>query len=416
MVVLAFNCGSSSVKFGLFQGGPDGAAGGRRVQALARGHVDGVSTGDATVRLQIGERVEEARVPLAGYEAAVQHVLARLAASERAGLRPAAAVGHRVVHGADRFRHPVLIDDTVLAGLEALEDLAPLHNRPSLAGIRAARAVLGPRMPMVAVFDTAFHANLPDHALTYAIPYELANRHGIRRFGFHGLSYQSVLARYAEMTETPEAAATLVALHLGNGCSAAAIKEGRSVDTSMGFTPLEGLVMGTRAGDLDPAIVEYLTRREAVPVDTVAEWLNSRSGLLGLSGLSSDMRVLLEREGDHPGARLAIAVFCYRARKYIGAYLAALGGAQAVVFTGGIGEHSPEIRARICAGMDWCGLRLDPARNAAAVGAEGCVSPPDAPLKAYVIAAAEEPVIAREAASCVARSNGRASEVRSRSS
>jgi acetate kinase len=161
--------------------------------------------------------------------------------------------------------------------------------------------------------------------------------------------------------------------------------------------------MGTRSGDLDPAIVEYLTRREAVPVETVGEWLSSRSGLLGLSGLSSDMRALLAREGDHPGARLALAVFCYRARKYVGAYLAALGGAQAVVFTGGIGEHAPGIRARICAGMDWCGLRLDPARNAAAVGAEGCISPREAALKAYVIAADEEPIIARETASCVAR-------------
>jgi acetate kinase len=256
---------------------------------------------------------------------------------------------------------------------------------------------------MVAGFDTAFHASLPDHASSYAIPRELADRHGIRRFGFHGLSYQSVLARYAEMMGTAQEAARLVVLHLGNGCSAAAIKGGRSIDTSMGFTPLEGLVMGTRAGDLDPAIVEYLTRREAVPVDTVGEWLNARSGLLGLSGLSADMRLLLAREGDHPGARLAIAVFCYRARKYIGAYLAALGGAQAVVFTGGIGEHSAEIRARICAGMDWCGLRLDPVRNAA--GTEGGVSPPDATLKAYVIAADEESVIARETASCVTRSS-----------
>ena len=256
---------------------------------------------------------------------------------------------------------------------------------------------------MVAVFDTAFHASIPDYASSYAISRELAERDEIRRFGFHGISYQSVLARYCEMTRTPKEAATLVALHLGNGCSAAAIKGGRSVDTSMGFTPLEGLVMGTRSGDLDPAIVEYLTRREAVPVETVGEWLSSRSGLLGLSGLSSDMRVLLAREGDHPGARLALAVFCYRARKYLGAYLAALDGAPAVVFTGGIGEHAAEIRARICAGMDWCGLRLDPARNAAAVGAEGCISPPDAALKAYVIAAAEEHVIARETASCVAR-------------
>jgi acetate kinase len=406
MAILALNCGSSSVKFGLFQlkqGAPPRDRPGHGGERLADGLVDGLSTRDSLVRLRIGERVEETRIPLEGHEAAVRHVLARLAAGASGGLFPLEAVGHRVVHGGNRFRHPVLIDDEVVVAIEALEELAPLHNRPSLAGIRTARAVLGPGVPMVAVFDTAFHASIPDHASSYAISRELADRHGIRRFGFHGISYQSVLARYCEMTRTPKEAATLVALHLGNGCSAAAIKGGRSVDTSMGFTPLEGLVMGTRSGDLDPAIVEYLTRREAVPVGTVGEWLSSRSGLLGLSGLSSDMRALLAREGDHPGARLAIAVFCYRARKYIGAYLAALGGAQAVVFTGGIGEHSPEVRARICAGMDWCGLRLDPARNAAAVGAEGCISPPTAVLKAYVIAADEEPIIARETASCVAR-------------
>jgi len=401
MAILALNCGSSSVKFGLFQFN-QGTTPGERDQGLADGQVDGLSAGDAVFHLRIGERVEETRVPLEGHEAAVRHLLARLAAGGRGGLPPLKAVGHRVVHGGNRFRHPVLIDDEVVVAVEALEELAPLHNRPSLAGIRTARAVLGPGVPMVAVFDTAFHASIPDHASRYAIPGELTERHGIRRFGFHGISYQSVLARYCEMTRTPREAATLVAFHLGNGCSAAAIKGGRSVDTSMGFTPLEGLVMGTRSGDLDPAIVEYLTRREAVPVDTVGEWLSARSGLLGLSGLSSDMRALRAREGDHPGARLALAVFCYRARKYLGAYLAALGGAQAVVFTGGIGEHAPEIRARICAGMDWCGLRLDAARNAAAVGAEGCISPPTATLKAYVIAAGEEHVIARETASCVA--------------
>ena len=402
MVVLALNCGSSSVKFALFEVRPD-APPGERGQVLADGQVDGLSTGDTIVRVRRGGQVDEARTRVEGHEAAVRLVLARLA-DERAGLPPIAAVGHRVVHGGTRYRHPVPIDDEVVAGLEALAKLAPLHNRPSVEGIRTARAALGPAVPMVAVFDTAFHASIPDHASSYAIPRELADRHEIRRFGFHGISYQSVLARYCEMTRTPREAATLVALHLGNGCSAAAIKGGRSVDTSMGFTPLEGLVMGTRSGDLDPAIVEYLARREAVPVETVGEWLSLRSGLLGLSGLSSDMRALLAAEGDHPGARLAIAVFCYRARKYVGAYLAALGGAPAVVFTGRIGERSPEIRARICAGMEWCGLRLDPARNAAAVGAEGCISPPDAALKVYVIAADEEPVIARETASCVAQS------------
>jgi acetate kinase len=196
----------------------------------------------------------------------------------------------------------------------------------------------------------------------------------------------------------PPERATLIALHLGNGCSATAIREGRSVDTSMGFTPLEGLVMGTRSGDLDPALLGYLARREGVPVETVEEWLNERSGLEGLSGLSRDMRRLLAEEAAHMGARLAIDVFCYRARKYVGAYLAAMGGAHAVVFTGGIGENSPEIRARVLAGMEWCGLRLDPARNATVVGVEGRISPPDASLPAYVIPTDEELVIARETA------------------
>jgi acetate kinase len=403
MAILALNCGSSSVKFGLFRldrGAIPRHRPGHDGHRLADGLVDRILTGDTVARIRIGEQVEETRVPLEGQAAAVRHVLTRLMPEGRAGLPSIDAVGHRVVHGGTRFRDPVLIDEEVAVAIEGLEDLAPLHNRPSLAGIRTARAVLGPGMPMVAVFDTAFHASLPEHASRYAIDRELATRHDIRRFGFHGISYQSVLTRYCEMTRTPAEAATLVAFHLGNGCSAAAIKNGHSADTSMGFTPLEGLVMGTRSGDLDPAIVEYLSRREGVPVRTVGKWLTSESGLLGLSGLSSDVRTLLGREGDHAGARLALAVFCYRARKYLGAYLAALGGARAVVFTGGIGEHAPEIRARICAGMDWCGLSLDPARNAA-VGVEGCISPPDAALKAYVIATDEEQIIARETASCV---------------
>ncbi len=399
MNVLAINCGSSSVKWGLFA---VAVAGGRglAVRRHAHGRIEPLGSAARVHAERDGAEPLDTTQAVPDHAGGVDQVAEWLGT---AGL-PVAAVGHRVVHGADRFRRAVLIDDEVVAGIEALEELAPLHNRPSLAGIRAARAGLGPRLPMVAVFDTAFHAGLPDHAVHYALPQDLAADHGVRRYGFHGLSYQSVLTRYSKLTGTPQAAATLVALHLGSGCSAAAIEKGRSVDTSMGFTPLEGLVMGTRSGDLDPAIVEYLARRAAVPAETVGEWLSTRSGLLGLSGLSADMRVLLAREGDHPGARLAIAVFCYRARKYLGAYLAALGGAQAVVFTGGIGEHSPEIRARICGGMDWCGLRLDPARNAATVGTEGCLSPPNAPLKAYVIPADEEAVIAGETASCLASS------------
>jgi acetate kinase len=389
MIILALNCGSSTVKFRLVDVDP-AAPQGEQAGDLTRGTVEVVPRGGARTR-----------VPEQGHAAAVGQVIARVI-EDRAGRAAVAAVGHRVVHGGDRFTESTLIEAPVLAGLEDLEELAPLHNGPSVAGIRAARGLLGPQMPMVAVFDTAFHASLPERASRYAIPSHLARRHGIRRFGFHGISYQSVLSRYCGLTGTPSEQATLVALHLGNGCSATAIKDGRSADTSMGFTPLEGLVMGTRSGDLDPALVGYLARKEGVGVEIVEEWLNAASGLLGLSGLSPDMRTLLAQESVHSGARLAIEIFCYRARKYIGAYLAALGGAPAVVFTGGIGENSPEVRARILEGMEWCGLRLDSALNAAAVGIASRLGPPDSPVQAYVIPTDEERVIAQETARCVA--------------
>jgi acetate kinase len=375
MIVLALNCGSSSVKFQLLEvpaAGPE--------RRLARGTVEGVG---------------EAAVP--DHAMAVRRVL------EELGSRAASieAVGHRVVHGGPRFTEPTLVDDAVVEAIEALETLAPLHNAPSLAGIRAARSALSGSVPMVAVFDTAFHATLPQHAACYALPGDLARRHGIRRYGFHGTSYRSVLARYCELTGLAPERATVVAFHLGNGCSAAAIQGGRSIDTSMGFTPLEGLVMGTRAGDLDPAIVPHLARVEGVSADEVAGWLNERAGLLGVSGKSRDMRELLAREREDPRARLAVQLFCYRARKYLGAYLAALGGADAVIFSGGIGEHAPEVRARICAGMQWCGLGLDPVRNARAVGTEARIDADGARLTAFVIPTDEERIIARDAVRCL---------------
>ncbi len=248
---------------------------------------------------------------------------------------------------------------------------------------------------MVAVFDTAFHASLPERALRYAIPPELADRHGIRRFGFHGISYRAVLERYCALTGTPESQATIIALHLGSGCSAVAIANGRSVDTSMGLTPLEGLVMGTRSGDMDPSIVEHLSRVERVPATDVERWLNERSGLLGLSSRSADLRDLLAHERDDGRAEIAIEVFCYRIRKYIGAYLAALGGAQAVVFTGAIGERSAEVRARVCEGLDGFGLILDPRANGAAGGSARRISASGARLAAFVVPTDEESEIAR---------------------
>jgi acetate kinase len=391
MTVLALNCGSSSVKFQVFAG--ESGAPVRR--PLARGLVDRLGD-QATLVFQRQEAPalqERAAVP--DQAAAVRRVLEWLATGV-AGEARIDAVGHRVVHGGERFTRPVRIDVGVVAAIEALEVLAPLHNAPSLAGIRAARTALGPDVPMVAVFDTAFHAGMPEPAFRYAIPHDLALKHGIRRYGFHGLAYRSVLARYAELARVPAGRVSLVPFHLGNGCSAAAIKDGRSIDTSMGLTPLEGLVMGTRSGDVDPALVGHLARVEDVPAQEVERWLNERAGLLGLSGRSRDMRDLLAHERDDPRAHLAVEVFCYRARKYLGAYLAALGGADGVVFSGGIGEHAFEVRARICAGMEWAGLALDPGRNAAVVGREGRLSLEETRLPAYVVPADEERVIAQD--------------------
>jgi acetate kinase len=387
--VLVVNAGSSSLKFRLLTVDGD-------TTLLARGLIERVG-GEATLALASdGVRARQQPVAARDHVQAVERALAALR-ELRAGLR-IDAVGHRIVHGGARFVEPTLLDDDVLAELAALERLAPLHNGPGIAAARACREHLEAGIPMVAVFDTAFHAGLPAAAATYALPRELAERHGIRRYGFHGISYQYVTGRYAALAGVGADAATLIAFHLGNGCSAAAIARGRSVETSMGFTPLEGLVMGTRSGDVDPAVVAFLAGAENVSAAVVEGWLNERSGLLGLAGGSRDVRDLFARADRDERARLALDVFCHRARKYLGAYMAVLGGAPAVVFTGGIGEHQPEIRRRICDGMAWCGLVLDEARNRAAVGVEATVSAPDSAVRVLVLPTDEERVIAAEVA------------------
>jgi acetate kinase len=391
MNVLALNCGSSSIKFQIFAS--DGRAAPRR---LAHGAIERIGHDAALEFSAEGGATLRATEGVADHAAGVRRVLDWTSTVGRVD-----AVGHRVVHGGARFTAPTAIDDAVIAEIEALERLAPLHNAPALAGIRAARAHLA-AVPMVAVFDTAFHASLPDRATRYAIPWELADRHGIRRYGFHGTSYRSVLARHARLAGLASERARLVALHLGNGASVAAIDGGRSVDTSMGLTPLEGLVMGTRSGDLDPAIVPQLVRAEGVTAETVGHWLNERSGLLGLSGRSADVRDLLAVEATDARARLALDVFCYRARKYVGAYLAVLGGAEAIIFTGGIGEHAPEIRQRICEGLTWAGVAIDPARNAAARGVEARISRDGSAPAVWTIPTDEERIIAEDTAACLA--------------
>jgi len=398
MNVLVLNCGSSSVKFQLIESGGESAAMDRD-RKLVVGLIDRLGDG-ATFKLKSGDTMSppEEKLAAPNHEIAVRAIIARLGLtmSNGVGERQVDAVGHRVVHGGDLFTSAVAIDDDVLSRIESLNDLAPLHNPAAVSGIHAARKVFGAAAPMAAVFDTAFHHTIPETAATYAIPVELAKKHAIRRYGFHGMAHQYSLLRYGELTGRPERQTDLITLHLGNGCSACAIRGGRSVDTSMGFTPLEGLVMGTRSGDLDPALVNYLARKEKVDAAEVERWLNHRSGLLGLSGRSNDMRELLSVYETDARARLAVDVFCHRARKYLGAYLAVLGGADAVVFSGGIGENAPAVREKICAGMDWCGLSLDQEKNSGAVGTESLISSAGGRVHVYVIPSDEEAIIARE--------------------
>jgi acetate kinase len=402
MNVLVLNSGSSSLKFQVI------ATDLQRIQQhqddrICRGEVEGVG-GEAIIHVRYrNEPSRTITAPLRDIASTLEY-LVRYLASDRSGvaeIKSSAdvnAVGHRVVHGGEQFTESALIDDKVLKGIEDCIDLAPLHNPNNIRCILAARELFGSAVPQVAVFDTSFHHSLPEQAYLYAVPYHLYRRHRIRRYGFHGTSHRYVAFRYRALRGLTRAQTNIITLHLGNGCSAAAIKGGSSVDTSMGMTPLEGLVMGTRSGDLDPAIVSVIARKEGLSSSEVDTLLNTQSGLLGISGLTNDMRELQAelKEHDDRRVRLAIEIFCYRARKYIGAFLASMGGSDAVVFTGGIGENSPDVRARICSGMEWAGLRLDANKNQETVGREGVISSEDSKLLAYAIPTDEELLIARD--------------------
>jgi acetate kinase len=280
-----------------------------------------------------------------------------------------------------------------------------LHNAPAVEVIRAVAEVPGRNLPMVAVFDTVFHRAIRPRASTYPLPFELARRHNIRRYGFHGISHEYLARRYAQIKNTPLENMAVITLHLESGCSACAVGGGQSVDISMGFTPLEGLMMGTRSGDIDPSIVGYLMRKERAEVRSVEEWLNKESGLLGVSGRSHDTRELMKLIDEDDRVRLALEIFCYRLRKYIGAYLAALGGAEAIIFGGGIGEDTPFVRARALDGFTWCGLTLDPARNEQVNNREGRITTDDSRLHAYVIPTQEGLLIAQQVHQCLKRNS-----------
>lgn len=317
---------------------------------------------------------------------------------------PVKIVAHRVVHGGSRLTASRLLDLEVEREIGRLIPLAPLHNPNALKWIEAAHTVLGAGIPQVAVFDTAFYANLPEVARTYAIPRELSLKHELRRYGFHGLAHEAMVRRWQQLR--PEAAdrGRMISLQLGAGCSVTAVDRGTPVDTSMGFSPLEGLMMATRSGDIDPGLVTFLQRREGLTPEQTDRLLNERSGLLGVSGVSADMRELLE-SGD-PRARLAVDLYCYRARKYLGAYLAVLDGADAILFGGGVGENAPLVRAQILENMGWAGVALESAENLAAAGVERRISRADSPVEVWVIPVDEAAILAREALAAMRKHSG----------
>ena len=388
MNVLVLNAGSSSLKFQIIATDPDRIKE-HRDDRLCRGQVERIG-GEAIFSVQVKENPKQKwTAPVRDVSAALDALLRWLASGESGmeeigSLADIHAVGHRVVHGGELFTQSEVIDDKVLAGIHDCIDLAPLHNPNNIKGIEAVRHLLGDKVPQVAVFDTAFHQSIPEQAYLYALPYHLYRRHRIRRYGFHGTSHRYVAYRYRMLRNLTREQTNIISFHLGNGCSAAAIRAGNSIDTSMGMTPLEGLVMGTRSGDLDPAIVNFIAGKEGLSLHEVDMLLNTQAGLLGISGLTNDMRELTEElhETGDRRARLAIDIFCYRARKYIGVYLAAMEGADALVFTGGIGENAPEIRAGICQGLSWAGLMLDNNKNQQAKGVEEKMTTEDSKLAA----------------------------------
>ncbi len=402
MNVLVLNCGSSSVKFQIVDTDLE------RIEAdsdscLASGIVERIGGQALTTFQATGHPRDRHAEPLRDQRAAIDVILRWVISHASridhiSSLADIHAVGHRVVHGGEEFQKSVLIDDEVLHGIADCIDLAPLHNPANIKGIKATTELLGSGIPQVAVFDTSFHSTMPESSYLYGIPYQLYRRHKIRRYGFHGTSHRYLSYRYRQITDQPLDDINIITLHLGNGCSACAIVNGKSYTTSMGFTPLQGLVMGTRSGDIDPSLIEFLMIKEGLSISEVDTMLNKQSGLLGISGLTGDMRELLEEEAENGDrrARLAIDIFSRRVKQYIGAYLAEMeNGTESIVFSGGIGVNSPAIRSRICGSLTSCGIKLDEAKNQV-VDEVMKISTDDSRIAVYVIPTNEELLIARD--------------------
>ncbi len=396
MKILVINTGSSSIKFKLFELPQE--------QELLGGTVEKIGEKKGSMRYMLttptGEKIEEQmEEAFTDYRSGL-HKIAEVLFKREYGLlnnpEDIQVVGHRVVHGGERFSQPVRINDQVLQQIEALVPLAPLHNPPNLEGIKVSYEIF-PAAQQMAVFDTAFHQTLPSFAYRYAIPHHFYEKHQVRVYGMHGTSHQYVAQQAAHYLERPLQNLHLITVHLGNGCSMTAIKEGKSFDTSMGFSPLAGLVMGTRSGDIDPAVIFYMGRRLQMSMDEIDQTLNKQSGLKGLAH-SNDLRDIIQREAEgEQEAKQALELYTYRIKKYLGAYYAALGKVDAIIFTAGVGENSPLIRARSCAGLERLGILIDPAKNAAKTTTIREIQQPNSAVKILVIPTNEELAIAREA-------------------
>lgn len=399
MKILVLNCGSSSIKYKLYD------MEGEKV--LAQGGVERIGLDGAFIKVTLpsGEK-RQIMHDMPDHKEGVNVVFKALLDPEMGALKSLDeidAVGHRIVQGGDKFNQSMLVDKSVEDGIEELCDLAPVHNAGHLKGIRAVDALM-PKTPQVVVFDNAFHSTMPDYAYLYAIPYELYEKYHVRRYGFHGTSHRYVSKRVCEILGLDQADSKVITCHIGNGASIAAVLNGKVVDTSMGLTPLAGVMMGSRSGDIDPSAVTYLMEKLDMSPHEMSEFLNKKSGVLGITGISSDMRDVeaAANEGNER-AVLALKMYAYRVKKYIGSYAAAMGGVDAVVFTAGVGENQTGLRADICRGLEFLGIEIDEAVNAAVRGREAVISSPSSRVKVVVVPTDEEIVIARDTQALVAK-------------
>lgn len=391
MKILVINTGSSSLKYQLIDMTNE--------TVLAKGVCDRIGLEHSFLKhTKTGREPVVIEKDLYNHKVAIKEVISALTDRENgviSSMSEISAFGHRVVHGGESFHDSVIIDDKVMQVIQKCVELAPLHNPSNIIGIEACKQIM-PHTPMVAVFDTAFHQTMPRHAYIYALPYEIYEKYGLRKYGFHGTSHKYVAYRAAEILDKPVEKLKLITCHLGNGASICAVKYGKSIETSMGFTPLQGLCMGTRSGTIDPAVISFLMEKEKMSVKDISDFLNKKSGVLGISGISSDFRDVQDAaESGNDRAQLALDIFCYKVKRFIGDYAGIMNGVDAVIFTAGIGENNDLVRAKVVDELDFMGIKIDPEKNKVK-GKEMDISAPDATVKTLVIPTNEELAIARE--------------------